>query len=237
MNFSNIKTIFLKELRSYFNSPVAYIVIVVFLSILGWFFSSNLFLMNLSSVRIVFEITPFLLLVFAPAITMRLISEEKKTGTLELLMTKPVREYEIVVGKFLAAFMLYVVTLLPTLIYTAAVAMVGTLDYGSVIGGYIGLLLLGAVFTSVSVFGSAITENQVVAFIVSFLVVFILLMIDRIVPFAPGMLATVLEFLSIDFHFNNIARGVLDSRDLLYYFSVIGFTLFLGTVALQKRRW
>jgi len=237
MNIANIKTIFQKELRSYFNSPVAYIVIVVFLTILGWFFSSNLFLMNLSSVRIVFELTPFLLLVFSPAITMRLISEEKKTGTLELLMTKPVREYEIVLGKFLAAFMLYVITLLPTLIYAIAVASVGTLDYGSVIGGYIGLLLVGAVFTSVSVFGSAITENQVVAFIVSFLIVFTLLMIDRIVPYAPGMLATVLEFLSIDFHFNNIARGVLDSRDLLYYFSVIGFTLFLGTVALQKRRW
>src|SRR3954466_14449999 len=101
MNFTNINTIFKKELRSYFNSPVAYIVIVVFLAILGWYFTQYLFLMNLSSLRIVFEITPFLLLVFAPAITMRLISEEKKSGTLELLMTKPLRESEIIIGKFL----------------------------------------------------------------------------------------------------------------------------------------
>lgn len=237
MNFANIKTIFQKELRSYFNSPVAYIVIVVFLAILGWYFSYYLFLMNLSSMRIVFEITPYLLLVFAPAITMRLISEEKKSGTLELLMTKPVREYEIVIGKFLAAWALYLVTLLPTLCYFITVSILGTLDIGSVIGGYIGLMLVGAVFVAVSVFGSSITENQVVAFIVSFLVVFILFMLDKIVPYAPGSLASIFEFLSLDFHFSNMARGVLDSRDLLYYISMVGFTLFLGTVALQRRRW
>src|SRR5271169_1169023 len=113
MNFNNIKYIFLKELRSLFNSPVAYIVIVVFLSILGWFFSSDLFLMNVASLRIVFEMTPFILLFFAPAITMRLISEEKKSGTLELLMTRPIHEVEIVVGKFLAAWVLYLIALIP----------------------------------------------------------------------------------------------------------------------------
>ncbi|HMD13759.1 MAG TPA: ABC transporter permease subunit, partial [Bacteroidota bacterium] len=100
MNFNNIKYIFLKELRSFFNSPVAYIVIVVFLVILGWFFTSNLFIANISTLRTVFEMTPFLLLFFAPAITMRLISEEKKSGTLELLITKPVKESEIITGKF-----------------------------------------------------------------------------------------------------------------------------------------
>ena len=237
MNFQNIKTIFQKELRSYFNSAVAYIVIVVFLGILGWFFSYYLFLMNLSTLRTVFEITPFLLLVFAPAITMRLISEEKKAGTLELLMTKPIREHEIVIGKFLAAWVLFLFTLLPTLAYFITVTAIGSLDIGAAIGGYLGLMLVGAVFVAVSVFGSSITENQVVAFIVSFLIVFILFMIDKLVPYAPGWLSSIFEYISIDFHFSNIARGVIDSRDILYYLSTIGFTLYLGTLALQKRRW
>jgi ABC-2 type transport system permease protein len=237
MSFANIKYIFLKELRSFFNSAVAYIVLVVFLVILGWFFTSNVFIMNVSSLRIVFEITPFLLLFFAPAITMRLISEEKKAGTLELLMTKPVREYEIIIGKFLAAWALYLVALIPTLAFYLTVGILGSLDVGTVLGGYLGLILVGAVFISVSVFGSSTTENQVVAFIVSFLIVFILFMLDKVVSYAPGVLASTLEFLSIDYHFSNISRGVIDSRDILYYLSTIGFTLYLGTVALQKRRW
>jgi ABC-2 type transport system permease protein len=220
-----------------FNSPVAYIVIVVFLSILGWFFSSDLFLMNVASLRIIFEMTPFILLFFAPAITMRLISEEKKSGTLELLMTRPIHEVEIVVGKFLAAWVLYLIALIPTLVYYITVASLGSLDFGAVVGGYLGLILVGAVFIGVSVFGSSITENQVVAFIISFLIVFILFMLDKVTSYAPGVLASTLEYLSIDYHFSNIARGVIDTRDILYYLSMVGFSLYLGTVALLKRRW
>ncbi len=237
MSFANIKYVFLKELRSYFNSPVAYIVIVVFLAILGWFFTSNLFIANISSLRTVFETTPFLLLFFAPAMTMRLISEEKKTGTLEILLTKPVHEHEIIIGKFLAAWALYFFTLVPTFSYFLSVSLLGTLDIGPVIGGYLGLLLVGAVFLAVSVFGSSLTENQVVAFIVSFLIVFILFMLDKILFYVPASIASILEYLSIDYHFSNIARGVIDSRNILYYLSATAFTLFLGTVALQKRRW
>jgi ABC-2 type transport system permease protein len=237
MSFKNIKYIFQKELRSYFNSPVAYIVIVVFLVILGWFFTSGIFLANVSSLRTVFETTPFLLLFFAPAITMRLISEEKKSGTLELLLTKPVKEYEIIVGKFLAAWVLYFFALLPTLSYYITMSLLGTLDLGPVIGGYLGLLLVGAVFLAVGVFGSSITENQVVGFIVSFLIVFVLFMLDKILLYVPASLASVLEYLSVDYHFSNIARGIIDSRDVLYYISAIMLTLLLGTVSLQKRRW
>ena len=237
MSFASIKYIFQKELRSYFNSPVAYIVIVVFLVILGWFFTSGLFLANISSLRTVFETTPFLLLFFAPAITMRLISEEKKSGTLELLLTKPVKEYEIIVGKFLAAWVLYFFTLLPTFAYYLTVSLLGTLDIGPVIGGYLGLIFVGAVFVAVGVFGSSITENQVVGFIVSFLIVFVLFILDKVLFYVPSSFASTLEYLSIDYHFSNISRGVIDSRDLLYYVSAIVFTLLLGTVALQKRRW
>jgi ABC-2 type transport system permease protein len=237
MSVANITHIFLKELRSYFNSPVAYIVIVVFLGILGWFFTSNLFIANISSLRAVFETTPFLLLFFAPAITMRLISEEKKSGTLELLLTKPVKEYEIILGKFFAAWVLYSAALIPTLAYYLTVSVIGTLDFGPVVGGYLGLIFIGAVFISIGVFGSSITENQVVGFIVSFLIVFVLFMLDKVLFYVPASFASVLEYLSIDYHFSNIARGIIDSRDLLYYLSTSGFTLLLGSVVLQKRRW
>jgi ABC-2 type transport system permease protein len=237
MNFSNVKCIFQKELRSFFNSPVAYIVIVVYLIILGWFFTSNLFIYNLSTLRTVFEMTPFLLLFFAPAMTMRLISEEKKSGTLELLVTKPIEESEIITGKFLAAWSLYFFTLLPTLCYYITLSIIGTLDTGSVIGGYLGLLLVGAVFLAISVFGSSVTENQVVAFIVSLFIVFILFMLDKVLFYLPASIGVVLEFLSIDYHFSNIARGVIDSRDIVYYASAIGLSLYIATAMLQKRRW
>ena len=237
MKLTNIKYIFLKEVRSFFNSPVAYIVIVVYLAILGWFFVSNLFINNISTLRTVFEMTPFLLLFFAPAMTMRLISEEKKSGTLELLFTKPIKEYEIVTGKFLAAWALYFFTLLPTLCYYITITFIGTLDTGTVIGGYLGLMLVGAVFLAVSVFGSALTENQVVAFIVSLFIVFGLFMLDKILFYLPVSVATILEYISVDYHFSNIARGVIDTRDIIYYISTVGFALFMATSVLQKRRW
>jgi ABC-2 type transport system permease protein len=166
-----------------------------------------------------------------------LISEEKKSGTLELLLTKPVQEYEIVVGKFLAAWMLFLLTLIPTLSYYLTVAILGSLDIGPVIGGYLGLFFVGAVFIAVSLFGSSLTENQVVAFIVSFLIVFILFMLDKILFYVPATLASVLEYLSIDYHFSNIARGVIDSRDVVYYLSMTTVSLLAGTIMLQKRRW
>jgi gliding motility-associated transport system permease protein len=242
MNFQNVKHIFLKELRSFFNSPVAYIVIVVYLVILGWFFTSNLFISNLATLRTVFEMTPFLLLFFAPAMTMRLISEEKKAGTLELLITKPIQEGEIIAGKFLAAWALYFFTLFPTLCYYVSVAAIGSLDTGSVIGGYLGLLLVGGVFLAISVFGSSVTENQVVAFIVSLFIVFVLFMLDKVLFYLPTSIGvipigSILQFISIDYHFSNIARGVIDSRDLVYYASAVAFSLFLATAVLQKRRW
>ncbi|MBI3193569.1 MAG: ABC transporter permease subunit [Ignavibacteriae bacterium] len=237
MNLTNIKYIFLKELRSYFNSAIAYIVIVGFLAILGWFFTTNLFLMNMSSLRVVFEITPFLLLFFGPLITMRLLSEEMKTGTLELLMTKPIREHEIVIGKFLSAWALFFFTLLPTISYYITVALLGRLDLGPVIGGYLGLMFVGGVFISVSMLGSSLSENQITSAIVSFIIVFGLFMLDKVLYVVPPYLASVLEYMSIDYHFSNIARGVIDTRDLIYYLSMISFSLMLGSFALQRKRW
>lgn len=232
-----ILTIFRRELRSYFNSPVAYVVIVVFLAIVGWFFSSNLFLINVASMRVVFELVPLVFLFFIPAITMRLLAEERKSGTLELLTTRPVRDAEIILGKFLAAWALVAITLLPTLLYVIVLASLGPLDVGPVLSGYLGLLLMAAVYIGVGLLASSLTENQIVAFIVSFLVILALFLLNKVLIYVPEGLASTFEFLGIDYHFSNIARGVIDSRNLIYFASLIGFSLLLATVSLERRKW
>jgi len=236
-SFQNIATIFRREIRSYFNSPVAYVVIIVFLAIIGWFFSTNLFLMNIASMRVAFELIPLVFLFFVPAITMRLLAEEQKSGTLELLTTKPIRDTEIVLGKFLAAWVLLAATLLPTLLYVLTVAMLGPLDWGPVVSGYLGLLLMGAVYIGIGLFASSVTENQIVAFILSFLIVLAFFLMDKVLIFVPEGLTSTMEFLAVDYHFANIARGVIDSRDLVYFGSLLVFSLYLTTVSLERRKW
>ncbi len=237
MSLSNILPIYRRELRSYFNSPVAYVVILVFLIIIGWFFTSNLFVVNVASLRVVFELVPIVFLFFVPAVTMRLIAEERKSGTIELLTTKPVGDGEIILGKFLAAWTLLAAALLPTLIYAITVMLLGDLDMGPVLAGYLGLLLMGGVYIAIGIFASSLTDNQIVAFILSFLIVFVLFMLDKVLLYVPEGLASTLEFLSIDYHFSNIARGVIDSRDVIYFGSLLGFSLLLATVSLERRKW
>lgn len=237
LTVSNVFAIFRRELRSYFNSPVAYVVIVVFLGIIGWFFTNNLFLMNIASLRVMFELVPLVYLFFVPAITMRLLAEEKKSGTLELLTTKPVLDVEIVLGKFLAAWTLLAAALLPTLLYLATMFSLGSIDLGPVLTGYLGLLLMGAVYVGIGLFASSITENQIIAFIVGFLIILALFLLDKVLIYAPTGLASTLEFLGIDYHFGNIARGVIDSRNVIYFLSLIGFSLYLATVSLERRKW
>ncbi len=235
--FRNTGPIFRKELRSYFNSAVAYVVIVVFLGIVGWFHTNNLFLMNVASLRLLFEVIPPVFLFVIPAITMRLLSEEKKSGTIELLVTKPLHDAEIVLGKFLAAWALVGIAIATTLIYYITIAFLGKIDHGPVIGGYLGLLLMAGVYVAIGLFASSLTENQVVAFILGFVMVFALYMMDKILPYVPEWLTTTVEYLGIDFHFGNIARGVIDTRDIIYFLSVLGFMLYLTVVSLERRKW
>lgn len=235
--YASIAPMYARELRSSFNSPVAYVVIIVFLAITGWFFMNNLFLANTASLRLVFELVPLMYLFFVPAISMRLLAEEKKSGTLELLVTKPVRDGEIIVAKFLAAWTLLAAALLPTLLYAVTIMAVGDLDLGPVITGYLGLLLMGGVYVALGVLASALTENQIVAFIVGFLFVFALFMVDKILLYVPEIFVSTLQYLGVDYHYANIARGVIDSRNIVYFVSVIGFALFLATVSLERRKW
>ena len=224
------RVIFVKELRSYFDSPIAYVFIVIYLLLSGTYFVGNLFLENVASMRSLFETAPILLLFFAPAITMRLLSEEKRTGTMEILGTKPIRTGEIVVGKFSAAWFLAFCALVPTLFYLATVAYLGNIDLGPAIGGYCGLLLLAGTFVAIGMVGSAASDSQIVAFIVSFVISMVLFVIDKVLIYLPVSIVDFVEYFSINSHFASIARGVLDSRDIVYCFSVIIFTLMLATV-------
>ena len=236
-SWNNIKTIFRRELQSYFNSAIAYVVIVVFLAIIGWFHTSNLFLSNVATLRLMFELVPIVFLFVVPAITMRLLSEEKKSGTIELLTTKPLHDFEIVLGKFLAGWSLVGVALLLTLVYYLTVASLGKIDNGPVVGGYLGLLLMAGVYVAIGLLASSLTENQVIAFIIGFIFVFVLFMLDKILIYIPESIASIVEFLGIDYHFSNIARGVIDSRDVIYFASLLGFMLYMTVVSLGRRRW
>jgi ABC-2 type transport system permease protein len=226
-----------KEFRSYFDSPVAYVVITLFLLIAGWQFSTALFLGNMADLRTLFSMQKFILLFFIPALSMRLISEEKRLGTIELLMTLPIKDWQLVLGKFLAAYLLVAITILLTLIHYITISILGEPDFGAAFGGYIGLILMVGVYLSIGIFTSSLTQNQIVAFIVSFVIIFVLFILRSVIIFFPGFIATILEYLSIDYHFDNISRGVIDSRDLIYYFSMMFLFLFLTVQSLESRKW
>ena len=226
-----------REIRTYFNSPVAYIVVTVFTIVFGFFFFNNLFVEKQADMRAFFSLAPLMFCFFAPAITMRLLAEEKGSGTIEILITMPVRDWEVVVGKWLAAMALLLTTLLLTLVFAVTVAKLGPLDKGPALGGYLGLLLLGGSYVAIGVMASSFTRNQVVSLIVAFGICFALFLLGKVLPFVPEKLQPLVAFLSTDSHFENVSRGVIDSRDVLYYASVIVVTLLIATTSLESRKW
>ncbi len=235
---ANTWTFTTKELKSFFNSPVAYVILTLFLLIAGWFFTAGLFLLNQAELRDLFSaVVPLAYLFFVPAITMRLIAEEKKSGTLELLVTLPVRDSEIILGKFFASLILLGTALFLTFAYPMTLAVLGDPDGGAIMGGYFGLLLMGGSYLAIGVFTSGLTQNQIVAFITGFVLIFLFFMLDKVVIFFPGAVASVLEYLSMTYHLDNIARGIIDTRDLVYFGSVITVFLFLAVRTLESRRW
>ncbi|MCP4714676.1 MAG: ABC transporter permease [Deltaproteobacteria bacterium] len=234
----NTATIFWKEFTAYFCSPVAYIFIISFLVVTGWLFFKTFFLMNQAGLRSFFSLLPWVFLFLAPAITMRSWAEEKKLGTVEILMTLPVQDYEIIIGKFLSGFIFLVLTLALTFPLPLTVAALGNPDPGPIWGGYLGAFLLGGAYLAIGLFASSLTENQIVAFIVSIIICFCLLIVgeDFILYNASPALVPILSYLGLSSHFDSIGRGVIDSRDILYYVSVIGFFLFLNKIAIETKR-
>jgi ABC-2 type transport system permease protein len=226
-----------REFKAYFNSPVAYFVIAIFLVMVGILFFIPFFSQDRVSMRDFFGLVPFLLIFFGPAITMRLISEERRSGTIELLITMPVRDMDVILGKFLAAWLLFVAALLLTLPYAFTISIFGDLDWGPVLGGYIGLVFLGGAYLALGLLASSWTENQIVAFVISLFLSMFFLMVDRFIPFLPNVTAPVMEYLSFSAHFRNASRGMIDSRDMIFFLSFMVLALFLAFRSLEARRW
>lgn len=226
-----------RDFQAYLNSPTAYVVLGVFLLVLGYLFFSTLFLGGFASMRGFFSIVPVLFVVFGPAITMRLISEERKTGTIEQLLTLPVNNIQVVIGKFLAALGIMCVGLLFTLPYAWSMSLLTapdvSFDYGPVIGGYVGLVLLAGAFVSLGLFASSLTKNQIVAFIIGLALCFFFYFVDKFAILMPPTLGAFFEYISVDYHFNNIARGVVDTRDVIFYLSLITIFLFFTERSLR----
>lgn len=234
-----IKTIFKKEFKSYFNSPIAYIYITTFLVLSNWLFFRGFFLENQANMRNFFQLMPWIFLFFVPAISMRAWAEEKKAGTMELLMTLPVRDFEAVLGKFLASLAFLGLTLILSFPLPITVYSLGSPDQGPIIGGYLGTFLLGGAYLAIGLFISSLTENQIVAFILGITISFIFFIIgENIVLFAvPGWFAPVLEYMGLGNHLESISRGVIDSRDIIYYISIMFFFLYLNIRSIESRKW
>ena len=227
--------IFKKEFTAYFVSPIAYIVISIFLLVTGWFFFTTFFLFNQANLRNFFALLPITFSFVVPAITMRLLSEELNVGSYETLLTMPVTFLDVVMGKFLGGVVFIAAMLVPTVAYPVSVAFLGQLDRGPVLGGYIGAMLLGAAFTAIGLFASSLTRNQIVAFIMGMAICFSLTLIDKVLFFLPQSLLGFLQYLGADFHFENISKGVIDSRDVLYFLSVCLVGLYGAHLALQEK--
>ncbi len=231
-----VRQVFKRDFKVYFISPIAYIVISIFLILSGWFFFSTFFLFNQAEMRTFFDLLPVLFAFIVPAVTMRLFSEELNTGSYELLLTLPVSVRDVVIGKFAAAVAVVALMLVPTLSYGVFISFYGDLDWGPVIGGYVGALLLGAAFASVGLFASSLPRNQIIAFIIGMSVCFFLTLIDKMLFFLPESVVGVFQFLGADFHFQNISRGILDSRDIVYFLSVCFVALYGTYLVIQEKK-
>jgi ABC-2 type transport system permease protein len=227
--------IFKKEFTAYFVSPIAYIVISIFLLVTGWFFFTTFFLYNQANLRNFFALLPITFSFVVPAVTMRLFSEELNVGSYEILLTMPVTFLDVVLGKFLAAVLFVATMLIPTLAYPITVSFLGQLDWGPVVAGYTGAVLLGAAFSAIGLFASSLTRNQIIAFIIGMAICFGLTLIDKMLFFLPQSLLSFFEYLGADFHFENVSKGVIDSRDILYFLSVSFVGLYGAYLALQEK--
>lgn len=243
-----MKSIFWKEINTFFSSLVGFIVIGVFLVLMGliMFVFPDYSLLNYSYATMgqLFDIAPMIFMFLIPAVTMRSFAEEKQSGTIELLVTRPLREMDIILGKYLACLVLVIIALLPTLLYYYTVyqlgAPKGNLDSGAVLGSYLGLILLAAAFVAIGIFGSSLTNNQIVGFLLGLFLCFMFywgfLFFSRL-PIFVAKLDDVVQMIGIDYHYRSISRGVIDSRDVIYFISIIAVFLTMTLTALERRKW
>lgn len=225
-----------RELGAWFNSFIVWLVTSLFILITGFMFFSTFFLAGEAELRYFFELLPVLFAFFIPAITMRVFSEETRSGSLETLLTLPVSAGDAVAGKYIAALISCATLLVPSLFYVLACCVFGSPDAGPIIGGYIGALFLAAAFCAIGVFASAISKNQIVSFFAAFAICIVLAMIDQFAIILPARIADFLTFFSAATHFSSIAKGIIDSRDIIYFLSVVAVFLGFTVKAVKTRR-
>jgi ABC-2 type transport system permease protein len=237
-----------KEIRGFFSSLAGYIVIVMFLMITSlflWVFPGEMNIMDAgyASLEPLFFIAPWVFLFLVPAITMRMFAEERKSGTLDLLLTRPLTEMQVILAKYLASVLLVLVSLIPTLIFYVSVYLLGNppgnLDSGGTWGSYIGLFFLAAIYASIGLFASSFTENQIIAFLVSVVLCFLLYAGFDMLSALPAFhkIESLVIYLGISDHYKSLSRGVIDTTDILYYLGIIGLFLFFTRTVLESRKW
>ncbi|MCU0679571.1 MAG: ABC transporter permease subunit [Planctomycetes bacterium] len=242
MNKDYLKTIYIlfkKELMSYFNSPIAYIFIGVFLVVGNWLFFKNFFLIGQVNMRPYFDLLPWIFLFLSPAITMRLWAEEKKAGTIEFLLTLPVTDWQVVLAKFFGSLAFLSVALVLTLTMPFTLLFLGNVDAGPIFGSYLGALFLGGAYLALGLFISSLTKNQIIAFVLGLMACFAAFIVgaDFVLIGAPQFAIPILKFLGLGSHFYNIAKGVIDSKDIIYYLSFIFIFLWLNARVIEGRGW
>lgn len=234
-----IWTIAKREFKTFFDSLAAYILLVVFLGLSGfftWLFGSDIFFIGQATLMPFFSVAYWTLFFFIPALTMKMLAEEKRSGTLELLLTKPITDWQVILGKFLSVLMLIGVALLLTVPYYITISFLGPIDHGAVWSGYLGMILMSMAYTSIGLFASSITNNQIVAFLLAlFISVFFLIIFDVLASSFTGTLGYFFNYLSLSTHYESISRGVLDSKDLIYFLSITITGLVLADTVLSKR--
>ncbi len=236
----SIWTIAKRELGSFFDSLMAYIMMVAFLGFSGfftWIFGADVFFIKQASLEAFFSIAYWTLFFFIPAITMRLFAEENKSGTIELLLTRPVSDWQVISGKFLATLLLILIALALTIPYYITVSSLGSVDHGGVITGYFGLILISCAYISIGLFASSFSNNQIVAYLIALVIgIFFHIIFDLLANSMSGITGEIISFLSISRHFESISRGVIDSRNLIYFISISFVGLLLTEMNLLKKR-
>jgi len=233
----NTAAIALKEFKSYLASPMAYVVTGIFLVLTGFFFSSSAATYSETSIKGFLGIGGILMLMLAAVLTMRLLAEERKMGTIELLLTAPVRDSEVILGKFLGSVGILTVMMTLTLYYPILLFLFGDPDIGPIVTGYLGLLLLGYTAIAVGLFASSLTSNQIVAAVVSGGILFALWFVGTAADFLPQAVGEVIGYLSLSFYFPDFMRGIVDTRGIVYYLSITALFLFLAIRSLENSRW
>lgn len=231
--------LFKKELMAYFNSPIAYIFIGVFLVVGNWLFFNSFFVAGQANLRAYFSLLPWIFLFLSPSITMRLWAEEKKSGTIEFLLTLPITDVQAVLSKFLSALAFLFISLVLSLTLPITVSMLGNADWGPILGGYIGALFLGGSYLALGLFISSLTKNQIIAFVLGLVACFGAFIIgaDFVLASAPDFMVPTMRFLGLGSHFYNVSKGVIDSKDIFYYLTFIFIFLWLNAKVIEGRSW